>query len=58
MYIYYRLLYYNFNLNYDKYINLTLHQKQSSVECLHGTLVPRKYEAIYLGTLLSDSANN
>jgi len=50
--------YYNLNLNYDKCINLTLHQKQSSVKYLDGTLVPRKHEAIYLGTLLSDSANN
>ena len=50
--------YYNLNLNYDKCINLTLHQKQSTVKYLDGTLVPRKHEAIYLGTLLSDSANN
>ena len=46
------------SLNYDKCINLTLHQKQSSVKYLDGTLVPRKHEAIYLGTLLSDSAKN
>ena len=51
-------LYYNLNLNYDKCINLTLHQKQSSVKYLDGTFVPRKHEAIYLGTLLSDSVNN
>ena len=49
--------YYDLNLNYDKCIDLTLHQKQSSVKYLDGTLVPRKHEAIYLGTLLSDSAN-
>ena len=51
-------LYYNLNLNYDKCINLALHQKQSSVKYLDGTLVPRKHEAIYLGTVLSDSVNN
>ena len=49
---------YSLNLNYDKCINLTLHQKQSSVKYLDGTPVPRKHEALYLGTLLSDSANN
>ena len=50
--------YYNLKLNYDKCINLTLHQRQSSIKYLDGTHVPRKREATYLGTLLSDSANN
>ena len=50
--------YYNLKLNYDKCINLTLHQRQSSIKYLDGTPVPRKREATYLGTLLSDSVNN
>ena len=50
--------YYNLKLNYDKCINLTLHQRQSSIKFLDGTFVPRKREATYLGTLLSDSLNN
>ena len=39
--------YYNLNLNHGKFINLTLHQRQSTVTYLDGTLVPRKHEAIY-----------
>ena len=50
--------YYNLTLNYDKCINLTLHQRQSSIKFLDGTFVPRKREATYLGTLLSDSLNS
>ena len=50
--------YYNLNLNYDICINLTLHQKQSSVKYLDGSFVPRKKEAVYLGTVLSDSVDN
>ena len=50
--------YYNLQLNYDKCINLTMHQHQSSIKFLDGSLVPRKKEAIYLGTLLSDSVDN
>ena len=50
--------YYNLQLNYDKCINLTLHQHQSSIKYADGTLVPRRKEATYLGTLLSDSVDN
>lgn len=50
--------YYNLKLNFDKCINLTLHQRQSSIKYLDGTPVPRKKDAIYLGTLLSDNVNN
>ena len=49
--------YYNLQLNYDKCINLMLHQHQSSIKYADGTLVPRKKEATYLGTLLSDSVD-
>lgn len=45
-------------MNFDKCINLTLHQRQSSIKYLDGTPVPRKKDAIYLGTLLSDNVNN
>ena len=34
--------YYNLQLNYDKCINLTMHQHQSSIKFLDGSLVPRK----------------
>jgi hypothetical protein len=42
---------------------LTLHSTRNNLASniwiyLDGTPVPRKHEAIYLGTLLSDSANN
>ena len=50
--------YYNMKLNYDKCINLTLNQGQSSVKYMDGTLVPRKQEAKYLGSLLTDTVNN
>ena len=50
--------YYSLQLNYDKCINLTLHQHQSSIKYADGTLVPRRKEATYLGTLLSDSVDN
>ena len=39
--------YYNMKLNYDKCINLTLNQRQSSVTYMDGTLVPRKQEGPY-----------
>ena len=50
--------YYSLQLHYDKCINLTLHQHQSSIKYADGTLVPRRKEATYLGTLLSDSVDN
>ena len=50
-------------LNYDKCVNLTSNQLQSSVHFApngpaQGTKVPRKSSATYLGTLLSDSFDN
>ena len=41
--------------NYDKCIHITLHQTQSSVRYLNGALVPRKQQALHLGTILSDT---
>ena len=49
---------YNMKLNLGKCINLTLNRNQSSVKFLDGTAVPRKTQAIYLGALLTDSADN
>ena len=49
---------YNMSLNYDKCINPTLKQGTSSVKYLDGTLVPRKHEATYLGSLLTDTVDN
>ena len=48
----------NMKLNLGKCINLTLNRNQSSVKFLDGTAVPRKTQAIYLGALLTDSADN
>ena len=50
--------YYNMSLNYDKCINLTLNQGTSSVKYIDGTLVPRKHEATYLGSILTDTVDN
>ena len=50
--------YYNMRLNYDKCINLTLNQKQSSIKYIDGTPVPRKHHATYFRTLLTDDVNN
>ena len=50
--------YYNLKLNYNTYINLTLHQRQSNIKYLDNIPVPRKREAIYLGILFSDNVNN
>jgi len=46
---------YNMKLNYDKCVNLTANQKQTTVRFKDGTLVPRRDRATYLGTILSDS---
>ena len=50
--------YYNLKLNFGKCINLTLHQKQSSVKFMNGELVPRKKRAIYLGSVLDAENRN
>ena len=55
--------YFGLKLNYDKCINLTSNQLQSSVHFApngpaQGTKVPRKSSATYLDTLLSDSFDN
>ena len=50
--------YYNLHLNFEQFINLTLHQHQSGVKYTDGTLVPLQKEATYLGTLLSDGVDN
>ena len=47
--------YFGVNLNYDKCVNLTANQRQSSVRFspdgpAEGTYVPRRKSAIYLGT--------
>ena len=49
--------YYNMQFNRDKCIYLTLYQKQSSIRYVDGT-PPRKQEATYLGTMLSDAVDN
>ena len=45
-------------LNLGKCVSLTLNRNQSSVKFLDGTPVPRKTQAVYLGALLTDSADN
>ena len=55
--------YYGVKLNYDKCINLTANQKQSSIRFSadgpgEGKLVPRQHSATYLGCLLTDSFDN
>ena len=50
--------YYNMKLNMDKCVNLTLNQNQSSIKYVDGTTVPRKAEATYLGTILSEKVDN
>lgn len=50
--------YYNMNLNYQKCINLTTNQQTSTIKFSDGSLVPRKRQAIYLGTVLNDAADN
>ena len=50
--------YYNMNLNYQKCINLTTNQQISTIKFSDGSLVPRKRQAIYLGTVLNDAADN
>ena len=55
--------YFGVSLNYDKCINLTANQIQTSVRYAsdgpgEGKLVPRKKSAMYLGTMLMDSFDN
>lgn len=55
--------YFGVNLNYDKCVNLTANQRQSSVRFAQegpaeGAFVPRRKSAVYLGTLLTDSFDN
>ena len=50
--------YYNMKLNCDRCSTLTVNQHKSSVRYLHGRLVPRKHEAVYLGSLLTDTIDN
>ena len=50
--------YYNMKLNMDKCVNLSLNQNQSSNKYNDGTTVPRKAEATYLGTILSEKVDN
>ena len=55
--------YYGLKLNYDKCVNLTSNQQQSSVHFSPngpalGAKVPRKGSALYLGTMLSDNFDN
>ena len=45
-------------LNYDKCINLTINQHKSSVKYLDVRFVPRKHEAVYLGSLFTDTIDN
>lgn len=45
-------------LNFGKCINLTMNRKISTVKFRDGTKVPRLNKAIYLGSLLTDTANN
>ena len=40
--------------DYNKCINLTVNQEQSSIKHIDGTFVRRKHHATYLGTLLTD----
>jgi len=49
---------YNMKLNLGKCINMTLNRNQSSVKFLDGAAVPRKTQAVYLGALLTDSADD
>jgi hypothetical protein len=50
--------YYNMKLNRGTCINLTMNQQSSSIKFSDGTLMKREATAEYLGTILSDSANN
>ena len=50
--------YYDMKLNYDKCVNLTSNRKKSSVKFKNGDLVPRKTKATYLGTILTEKADN
>ena len=46
--------YYIMKSDHDKRISLTINQHKSSVKYLDG-VVPKKHEAVYLGSLLTDT---
>ena len=50
--------YYNIKLDTDKCVSLTLNHNQSSIKFIDGTTAPRKAEATYLGTILSEKVDN
>ena len=50
--------YYNMSLNYQKYINLTTNRKISTIKYQNGNTVPRRQQAVYLGTSLTDTVNH
>ena len=53
--------YYNLNLNYRKCIkriNLTANQRTSTIKYADGSPVPRQHRAVYLGTILTEAADN
>ena len=45
-------------LNLDKCINITTNQKTSTIKFRDGKLVPRKQQATYLGTIISQQNSN
>ena len=44
--------------NLDKCINITTNQKTSSIKFKDGKMVPRKQQATYLGTIISQQNSN
>ena len=49
---------YNMQLNFDKCVNITINQHQSSVKFLNGATVPRKNQGKYSGATLTDTVDN
>ena len=49
---------YNMQLNFDKCVNITINQHQSSVKFLNGATVPRRNQGKYLGATLTDTVDN
>ena len=50
--------YYNLNLNYQKFMNLTSNRRTSTIQYADGSPVPRQHRAVYLGTILTEAADN
>ena len=50
--------YYNLNLNYQKFINLTTNRRTSTIQYADGSPVPLQHRAVYLGTILTEAADN